>query len=333
MNKPLLTKADDLINSATNIVITAHKNPDGDAVGSTLALLHYLNFREKNATVILPNGFPDFFDWMPLRENILLFDTDTEKSEQLILAADLIFSLDYNTLHRTGDMMKPLEKSSAKFILIDHHQMPDEFDINFSDTHSCSTAQMIYQFCSGIEENDSWLTIPLAQCIYTGILTDSGSFRFNSVTEETHLIIAHLKRKGLDHAEVHQNVYDTNLIGKLQLLGHALSKKLELLADGKAAIISLSQEELDTYNYKSGDTEGLVNYALSLSGVLMAVMVKEGNNMVKMSFRSKGELDVNTFARENFNGGGHKNAAGGVSFESYLETLEKVKKDVNNYLT
>ncbi len=331
MDKVNISKARLLINNATNIVVTAHKNPDGDAVGSALALYHFLKDKGKNVTAILPNRFPDFFDWMPDSEKIILFEQQEEEASSSIEEAELIFALDYNALHRTGDMKPALESAKADFILIDHHQQPDEFTVSFSDVKSCSTGQMIFQFCNALEENLEWLTNSISQCIYTGIMTDSGSFRFPSVTAETHRIVATLQEHGLKHAFVHENVYDTNLIGKLQLLGHALSNKLEIITGTKAAMISLSREELDRYGYKPGDTEGLVNYALSLADVNMAILVKEGNNIVKLSFRSKGEFDVNTFARAHFDGGGHKNAAGGASFISFDKTVKKVKDTVSSY--
>ncbi len=331
MDKVNITQAKLLINNATNIVVTAHKNPDGDAVGSALAMYHYLKDKGKSVVVVLPNSFPDFFDWLPGTQDILLYDEKGTDAKSHISSADLIFALDYNALHRTGEMQESLEQSKADFILIDHHQEPEEFSVNISDVTSCSTAQLIYQFCSAIEENLNWLTNEIGQGIYTGIMTDSGSFRFPLVNAETHEIIATLKRNGLDHSQIHQSVYDTNLMGKLQLLGHALSNKLEMIPNCKAALISLSKEELDRYEYKPGDTDGLVNYALSLADVNMAVLIKEGNNIVKLSFRSKGKFNVNAFARAHFDGGGHNNAAGGASFISFTETVKKVKETAMNY--
>lgn len=331
MNKVNITAAKSLINNATNIVVTAHKNPDGDAVGSALALYHYLKNSGKNVSAILPNSFPSFFNWLPGAEDICIFEGEEAKATDLIEEADLIFALDYNALHRTGDVKEILEKAKADFILIDHHQQPDQFTVNFSDVTACSTGQMIFQFCQALEENLDWITEEICQGIYTGIMTDSGSFRFPSVTAETHEIIAAMKRTGFNHAHVHQQTFDTNEMSKLRLLGHSLSNKLELIEGCRAALISLSREELDGFNYKPGDTDGLVNYALSLAGVNMAVLIKEGNNIVKMSFRSKGEFDVNTFAREHFSGGGHKNAAGGACFISFHETVNKVKETIKKY--
>ncbi len=332
MDKVNITQAKELINDATNIIITAHKNPDGDAVGSSLALYHYLKNQGKKSTVILPNSFPEFFDWMPGREKILYFDKNEEEVRSELKNADLVFSLDYNTLPRTGDMQPHLSALTCPFILIDHHQQPDEFTVSFSDVTTCSTAQMIYQFCSAIESSKDWITNEISQCIYTGIMTDTGSFRFPLANAETHEIIAQLKRNGLDHTIIHEGVSDTNTIDKLKLLGHALSNKLEMITEN-SAMISLNKEELETYNYKPGDTEGLVNYALSLKGVNLAVLVKEGNNIVKLSFRSKGKFSVNALARENFNGGGHNNAAGGASFVSFSETVEKVKTEIKKRAT
>lgn len=327
-------QAERLISKASNIVITAHKSPDGDAVGSSLALMHYLNQRGKSATVLLPDGFADYLKWMSGVEQIAYFDADPTKANQLIEEADLLFCLDYNVLSRTGKEMEAAltaQVGKTPFILIDHHQGPDGFpDVLISDTSSCSTAQLIWEF---IEKLDGKNTLDAASgaCIYCGIMTDSGSFRFPSVTPDTHRIAAELLQIGVDHADIHRKVYDTNLLDRLKLVGYALSEKLVVLPEYHAAYISLSKEELTRFNYRPGDTEGLVNQALSIEGVNMAAFIREGNSEIKLSLRSQGPFKVNEFAAKYFNGGGHNNAAGGAVKRTLEEVIAQFNEAVPHY--
>lgn len=321
-----------LISEAKNIVVTAHKSPDGDAVGSILGLSGILKNLGKQVTPVLPDSVPEYLQWMQGFETIKIFEEKPESISELIQKADLIFSLDYNTLSRVGnDMEKVLRSCNSKFILIDHHQQPESFAaVTYSDTSSCSTAQLIYEFA----EQCNWLSHidnATAESIYCGIMTDSGSFRFPSVTPKTHLIAARLIESGMDHAKVHRMVYDTNLPDRLKLVGYALNDKLEHFEDASTAIISLSMDELKRFNYRQGDTEGLVNQALSIKGVNLAAFFREGANEIKISFRSKGKFDVNKFARENWNGGGHTNAAGGMSKLTLDEVLSIFRKQVQQF--
>lgn len=325
VEQQLIQRSGSLIDAAESIVITAHRSPDGDAVGSSLALWHYLKAKSKNAKVILPDGFAEFLAWMPGVDEILLHSDSPNEVEEAIKEADLIFCLDYNDLSRTGDLAPLLEKRVGKcpFILIDHHQHPDTFpEVLISDTSSCSTAQLIYEFIDALGDADM-INAQMGECVYTGIVTDSGSFRFPSVTPETHRIAASLIEKGVDHAAIHRRIYDTNLLDRLRLVGYALSEKLIVFPEYHTAYISLSQEELTRFNYRPGDTEGLVNQALSIKGINMACFIREGNNKVKMSFRSKGPFKVNEVAAKHFNGGGHHNAAGGVSDLSLQSVIDK----------
>ncbi len=319
--------AQELIQHSESIVITSHKSPDGDAVGSSLSLLLFLKSLGKKVTAILPDGAPDFLQWMPDYNEIIIFDQDTDKAVAAIQKADLIFALDYNHLGRVGEMMqKELTNASASFILIDHHQQPGDFaKVTYSDTSACSTCEMIYHFISECFGKDK-INIPIASCIYCGIMTDSGSFRFPSVTQTTHNIVGELIALGMDHADIHRNVYDTNLLDRLKLIGYALSEKLEVISECDTAIIWLTADELKRFNHRQGDTESLVNQALSIKGVKLAVFVREGNNEIKMSFRSKGSFDVNQFARTHWNGGGHMNAAGGASFTDMPTALSKLRQ-------
>jgi len=319
-----IQKTRTLLQSSENIVITCHKGPDGDAIGSTLALYLYLKKQEKNVKVIVPDDFPFFLKWLPESEHIILYDANKEASDNLINNADLIFTLDFNALHRTGDMQEILSNASAKFVMIDHHQQPDDYaEVTYSDTSICSTCQMVYHFIDALEDLNN-IDTDIANCIYTGIMTDTGSFRFRSTTSTTHRVIANLIDIGIDNAKIHQNVYDSNSYNRLQLLGKSLTN-LKIIPELNTAYISLSADEQNEFNAQKGDTEGVVNYALSLQGIKLAAIFKEDQNskLIKISLRSKGNFSVNEFSRSHFNGGGHTNAAGGISKLSLNETLEK----------
>lgn len=319
-----IQKTRTLLQSSENIVITCHKGPDGDAIGSSLALYLYLKKQGKNATIIVPDDFPFFLKWLPESEHIILYDANKETANTIINNADLIFTLDFNALHRTGDMQEVLSNASAKFIMIDHHQQPDDYaEVTYSDTTICSTCQMVYHFIDALEDINT-LDTNIANCIYTGIMTDTGSFRFRSTTSTTHRVIASLIDIGIDNAKIHQNVYDSNSYNRLQLLGKSLTN-LKVIPELNTAYISLSADEQSEFNAQKGDTEGVVNYALSLQGIKLAAIFKEDQNskLIKISLRSKGDFSVNEFSRAHFNGGGHTNAAGGASKLSLEETVEK----------
>jgi phosphoesterase RecJ-like protein len=310
-----------------NIVIIGHRNPDGDAMGSALGLQHYLSKKGHNATVVVPNEYPDFLHWLPGSENTYRFDWQNNQSQKVISASEIIFLLDFNALHRVGfDMQKTLEKYPNDFAMIDHHQQPDDVKYMYSDVEICSTCQMVYQF---IEMNNDvdLIDAAIATCLYTGIMTDTGSFRFRSTTSTTHRIIADLIDKGAENDKIHNNVYDANSFGRLQLLGQALSN-LQILLDYKTAFITLTEAEKKKFDFQKGDTEGVVNYALSLKGITFAAIFIEDveQNIIKISFRSKGTFSVNQFSRKHFNGGGHDNAAGGKFNGSVEEVITAFKE-------
>lgn len=332
MTKNEIAEIKTLLQEPKSIVIVPHKNPDGDAMGSTLGLLHYLNKYNHNAVVIAPNDYPDFLRWLPGDDTVLDFENNASKASKLIADADIIFTLDFNAFHRTGQMEKPLSESKAIKILIDHHQQPDDYaTYMYSDVSMCSTCQMVYHFIEMLEDTNK-IGSDIATCLYAGIMTDTGSFRFPSTTSQTHRVIAELIDKGAKNSQIHNNIYDTNSYSKLQLLGCALNN-LKVITEYNTAYITLSQEELDTYNYKKGDTEGVVNYGLSVDGVKFAVIFIENQaeGIIKISLRSKGDFDVNTLARTYFNGGGHVNAAGGRSTLSMEDTIEKFKSILPEY--
>lgn len=323
----ILKRFDELrsfLETPKNVVIVGHRNPDGDAMGSTLGLAHYLSKKGHNAQVVVPNEYPDFLHWLPGSKTTYRFDWQNSQSQRAIRNSDIIFLLDFNALHRVGnDMQNTLSEYKNDFALIDHHQQPDDFAYMYSDTEMCSTCQMVYHFIEKMDDLDL-IDKDIATCLYTGIMTDTGSFRFRSTTSTTHQVIANLIDKGAENDRIHSNVYDSNSYGRLQLLGQAL-RNLKTLPDYKTAYITISDQEKVDNDFKKGDTEGVVNYALSLSGIVLAAIFIEDReqNIIKISFRSKGSFSVNEFARNHFNGGGHDNAAGGRSELSMKETVEK----------
>ncbi|WP_299711317.1 bifunctional oligoribonuclease/PAP phosphatase NrnA [uncultured Tenacibaculum sp.] len=312
------------LETSRRIVIIGHKNPDGDAIGSTLGLKHYFDKKGHTTQVLMPNEFPDFLHWIPGVETVYRFDRQNNQCVKALSKSDIIFLLDFNALHRVGDDMKnTLSKYENDFALIDHHQQPDDFTYMYSDTSICSTCQMVYNFIEMFDDLDL-IDENIATCLYTGIMTDTGSFRFRSTTSKTHRIIADLIDKGAKNDVIHSNVYDANSFNRLQLLGRALSN-LQVLPEYKTAFIPLTQKDKESFNYQKGDTEGIVNYALSVKGIVFAVIFIEDveQKIVKISFRSKGSFSVNQFARNYFNGGGHDNAAGGRSEDSIENTIQK----------
>ncbi|MCB0463205.1 MAG: bifunctional oligoribonuclease/PAP phosphatase NrnA [Flavobacteriaceae bacterium] len=324
MTKSDITDIKQLLSKPKQIVIVPHKNPDGDAIGSTLALYHYLIAKGHQATVIAPNDYPEFLKWIPGESNIIIHEVDTEEADKLIEEAELIFTLDFNALHRTGAMEIPLAEAKATKILIDHHQQPDDYaKYIYSDVSICSTCQMIYHFLEMLDDKYS-IDSKIATCLYVGIMTDTGSFRFASTTATTHRVVADLIDKGAVNADIHSSVYDNNSYDRLQLLGVALNN-LKIIPELNTAYISLSQKELNKHNFTKGDTEGVVNYGLSIKGVKFAAIFIEHKQegIIKISLRSKDDFDVNEFAREHFDGGGHINASGGRSNLSLSETITK----------
>lgn len=325
-----LAELKDLLQTPRKICIVTHKNPDGDAVGSSLALQLALQKMKHEVTAIVPNDFPDFLKWIPHQEKLLRFDKNKAECKEAIHAADLIFTLDFNDLSRCGDVADALKNVSADFAMIDHHQQPADYaKFTYSDDKMGSTCEMIFHFLEHIHAV-GLLDKDIATCIYVGIMTDTGSFRFPATSSTTHQVVAKLIEAGADNSAIHQQTFDVNSYQRMQLLGVAL-KNLSVIPEYKTAYIHLSKTELETHNYKKGDTEGFVNYGLSLAGVVFAVIFIESldEDLIKISFRSKGDFDVNQFARTYFEGGGHKNAAGGRSMKNLTETLSYFKEKLS----
>lgn len=324
-----------LIKTPKNILIIGHKNPDGDAVGSCMGWAMFLENMGHKTNVVMPNEYPEFLDWVPQQENIVLYAKAKEKVRELIQASDLIFTLDFNHLSRVGqDFQEDLEAVKKSFVMIDHHQQPDDYpEITISDAHYGSTAELVYH-CIDEMEYTGFINKDIASCLYLGIMTDTGSFKFSSTTARTHYIAASLIEKGAESSKIQQQTFDSSSYHRLKLLGLAMNN-LEYLPELKTAYIHLSQEELDRNNFQKGDTEGFVNYGLSIKDVVLAAIFKEdlNQNIVKISLRSKGKFDVNQFARKYFEGGGHKNAAGGKSDLSLSDTIEKFVNLLDKYKT
>ena len=330
-SKEDLSQIKNLINTKKNIVIVTHYNPDGDAIGSSLGLKHFLSNQGFSAEVIVPNDFPKFLKWMPDTKKITIAEYKKKKASELIQNADIIFCLDFNTYSRIGILQEWVQKSHAIKILIDHHQQPDDFDFICSDTHIPATSQMIYHFIDALEQTNL-VNEEIAQCLYTGIMTDTGGFRYRSTSAITHKIIAELIEKGANPAEISSNTWDNNTISRLKLLSLVLGR-IELTKNNSVAILWLKRDELLEFGFEKGDTDGFVNYGLSLFGVEVSALFIEDlyEDFIKISFRSKNDADVNQFARKFFNGGGHINAAGGKYHKSIEETISDFKNILKNY--
>jgi len=320
-----------LLKPENKIVIITHYNPDGDAIGSSLGLKHFLKQKGLQAEVIVPNDFPKFLKWMPEAKKIIIADYKRKQAGEAIYNADVIFILDFNASNRSGNLVGPwLEKARATKILIDHHQQPEDFDFVYSDTTIPATSQMVYHFIEALDE-EKLVNQDIADCLYTGIMTDTGGFRFRSTSATTHRIIANLIEKGADPAMITSNTWDTNTVSRLHLLSLILSR-IEVVKDGKVAILWLKRDELKEFGFQKGDTEGFVNYGLSIMGTQVSAFFMEDlyEDFIKISFRSKEDVDVNQFARKYFNGGGHINAAGGKYFKSIEDTIEDFKEKIED---
>ena len=307
------------------VVILTHFKPDADALGSSLGLAGYLKKKGHTPTVITPSDYPAFLNWMSGNSEVLVFQK--EKPEQpaaLIEKADIIFCLDFNSLSRINELGEMVQKSSAKKVLIDHHLEPQDFaDFVEWDVQTASTAELVYKVIKNL--GDQNLIDPsIAECLYAGIMTDTGGFRHPNTTHKVFEAAGELVDRGANPSKISKLIYDTNSLERLRLLGYVLSQKLQVLPEYKTAYIALDSDDLKKYGSQTGDTEGLVNFGLSIEGIQLAVLISERKDSVKLSFRSLGNFSVNDFARKHFEGGGHKNAAGGQSNLSFEETLKKL---------
>lgn len=321
-----------LLTQPKKILITAHQKPDGDAMGASLGLYHFLIQFGHEVTVVSPTNWANFLNWMPGCEKVIDFEAKREESITLINQAEVLFCLDFNVLHRTKNMEPYLKKADCIKVLIDHHQQPEEeaFTYGISDTSKSSTCELVYDFIVNAGHGDK-ININVATCLYTGIMTDTGSFRFPSTTASVHRVVAHFKEIGLNHTTIHENIYDNFSESRLRFIGQALLNRLDVMYEYNTAMMAISKYDLIKYEIKTGDTESLVNYLLTIQGIKLGALVIDRDEERKWSFRSKGNFDVNTFARNYFEGGGHRNAAGGRSSDSLDQTVKKFKQVLQKY--
>lgn len=318
-----------LLSEPKKIAITFHQKPDADAMGSGLGLYNFLIQFGHTVSVISPTNWPSFLNWMPGAKKVLDFELQKEDALNVLEKTDWLFCLDFNVLSRTKNMEPVIEGLNCTRILIDHHQQPQTefFDYGWSDVNKSSTAEMVFDFimASGNEEK---INSEVAECLYAGVMTDTGSFRFNSASSDVHKMVAKLKERGLNHSQVHENLFDNFLETRYRFFGNTLLNRMELFYEYNTALIAIPQKDLIRFNVKTGDTEGLVNFPLSIKGIRLAAVIIDRGDERKSSFRSKGGFDVNSFARKYFNGGGHFNAAGGKNKEPLEEVIAKFKKAI-----
>lgn len=320
-----------ILTDSRSIAIVPHVNPDGDAIGSSMALSRVLHNVGKNVDVVIPNDFPDFLNWIEGSNEVVIFEAERERAETVINKADLLFILDFNNFDRSEEMAETLKGFGGFSVMIDHHPSPvAPCDIVISDTSQSSTCELLFRILcdAGL---DDFIDKSAAEAIFTGMMTDTGNFSYNASSPDTYRIIAALLEKGIDKDQVHANVFHTFSLSRWRLIGHSLKEKMVIMPELKTGYISLSKAELEQYNYQSGDTEGLVNYPLMVKGIVFCVLFTEEDDFVKVSFRSKGNFSVNDFARAHFNGGGHDNAAGGRIYMGLDEAVKKFESLLPDY--
>jgi bifunctional oligoribonuclease and PAP phosphatase NrnA len=316
------------ISSPQKIVITTHHKPDADALGSSLGIANYLKKKGHDVTVITPSDYPSFLHWMKGNDQVLNFEDPghREKSIEKVLAADTIFCMDFSCLKRLHDLASYITKSKAFIVNIDHHQDPKDFaDFQYLSTKAAATCELVYELIVNLGDK-SLIDKDIADCLYAGIMTDTGGFRHPNTTKNVHLITAELIELGADNTRISRLIYDTNSVNRLKFIGFAITRRLTIIEDLQTAYFSISKKDLRKYSSQTGDTEGLVNYALSLDGIKIAALFTEREDGIKISFRSTEDITINKFAAEFFDGGGHKNASGGKSSLSLKETTEKFEK-------
>ena len=316
-----------LLSQPRRVVITTHQKPDADAMGSSLALKHFLVQLGHSVTVISPTNWAGWVNWMPGVKEVMDYEMDKPKATAVLDQAEWLFCLDFNIFHRTKTLTEKLAQLNCTKILIDHHQEPDEasFDYGVSDTKKSSTCEMIYDFIVASGHADK-INEEISECIYAGVVGDTGSFRFSSAHAGVHLLVADLKSRGLQHGGVHDNLFDNFLENRLRFTGHVLLHRMEVFYEYNTVLIAIPKNDLLKYQIRTGDTEGLVNYPQSIQGIKLVALVIDRDEERKWSFRSKGEFDCNTFARKYFEGGGHFNASGGRSSDSLEKTVEHFKQ-------
>ncbi len=319
------------IEKAKKIVIVTHISPDGDALGSSLGLYHYLQSMGKEVKVVVPNAFPYFLKWMEGASDIVVNTYIPDVAERMIKNADLIFCLDFNTLKRIGILGEHVEQSLAKKILIDHHLYPDNtFDVAISYTKISSTCEIVFRLLTELGDFDKISTV-VAECIYTGMMTDTGGFTYNSNDPEIFEIISLLLKKGIDRDHIYRKVFNNFSDQRFKLLGFTLSQRMKIYPEHKASLIYLTKEDQKQFTLSKGDTEGFVNYPLSIKDILFSVFIREDDEMIKISLRSQGSFPCNEFAADYFNGGGHLNASGGEFYGEIGNAIALFEEGLEKY--
>ncbi|WP_291856713.1 DHH family phosphoesterase [Marinilabilia sp.] len=334
-NNEHLSRLRELIDNASSIILIPHKNSDGDAIGSILGWWNVLRGKGKNATVIVPDDVPENLRWMHGTPEIMVHEKDREKAKTFLSQADLLMFLDFNDVKRTGDMAADLSGLSARRVMIDHHPDPVDgvADVMFSEVSVSSTCELSYHLMNALEWNPL-IEMKAAECLYAGIITDTGVLSYNSSNPPTYLAVADLVTKGIDKSKIHKELFQSNSLGRMRLLGHVLCNKLELMEESGTAFISLSLDELEKHGYQPGDTEGFVNYPLGIKGMEISAMFteKEKDKFVKISFRSRDDMPVNIYSQQFFSGGGHANAAGGEWKGTLDEAIKKFKDTLPEFV-
>jgi len=314
------------------IVVTTHHKPDGDALGSSLAIYHWLKAKGHAIAVIVPSDFPAFLDWMPGREEVRIYLQDQAANDALIAGADFIFCMDFNGLPRIHAMEEAVRKARGIKIMVDHHLEPEGFDdFRYWDSGAAASAQLAYDFIVNVMDDHQAITPEIATCLYTGLMTDTGSFRFQATTPLVHLIAADLITLGAKNWEIHEAVYNSYTENRLKFLGFCLLNRLEVLHEYRTALFSISRQDLARFQITTGDTEGLVNYALAIRGMKLAALIIDRTEQVKLSLRSTGDFPCNEVCKKHFNGGGHRNAAGGHASEPLADVVQKFKSILPEY--
>jgi phosphoesterase RecJ-like protein len=321
-----------LLTQPQKIVITTHHKPDGDAMGSSLGLYNYLIQQGHHVQVIAPTDYPDFLSWMPGNEEVIIFTETGQRSAELVAEAGIVFCLDFNALNRINEMGELVRASNAVKVMIDHHLEPEDFDTyRHWNINACATAQLVYDFIVNVLHHKELINADVATCLYTGIMTDSASFRLPNTTSEVHRIVADLIDLGAVNWRIHELVYNSASENRLRFLGHCLTNCLEVLPEYNTAIITVDKAALKKYDVNTGDTEGIVNYALSINSMRLAAFIVERSDKVKLSLRSKGDFPANDICKKYFSGGGHRNAAGGQSTDSLEQVVAQFKQILPSY--
>ena len=321
------------ISQGENFVVLAHVNPDGDAIGSSTALAHYLRSINKRVSVIVPNAFPAFLQWLPAANEIKTYDDNKEECDALLSAADVIFCLDFNSFSRIGAMGEAVASTAAKRVLIDHHLAPDDcFDVQISETVACSTAELIYRVVDALEPSRGVIDTAFAEAIYTGMMTDTGNFAYASNRKDIYLIIANLMQTGIDKDIIYRRVFYNYSVNRMKLLGFMMYDKLKVFPSSNAALLTLTYKEMRRFCAAKGDTEGLVNMPLQIKGVRFSCMLREEvPGKINVSLRSVDDFPCNKVAAEFFGGGGHLNASGGEVYGTMEYAVERFKAALAKY--